>query len=117
MPNAVDLAYRLWLWFDARAASMPRTAQHGTGARMVATSESLMASLVRATYAKRGSDDRAEALAEANVHVAMLRLLTRGCRERKLLSVSQYEHAAEHLVALGRMIGGWQRAAAPREAP
>ncbi|MFO0645649.1 MAG: four helix bundle protein [Polyangiales bacterium] len=117
IPNAVDLSYRLWLWFDERVTSMPRAAQHTTGARMVSTSESLMECLVRATYAKRGSATRASALAQANVHVAMLRLLTRGCRERRHLSVGQYEHGTERLVELGRMIGGWQRAAPVVETP
>lgn len=109
--NAVDLAYRLWLWLDERVAAAPRDVRHGTGARMVALAESLMECLVRATYAKRGSPSRTDALAQANVHIAMLRLLVRGCRERRHLSVSQYDHASERLVELGRMVGGWLRAA------
>jgi hypothetical protein len=47
----------------------------------------------------------------------MLRLLVRGCRERKLLSVSQYDHASERLVELGRLVGAWQRATAVTDVP
>lgn len=115
IPNAVDLAYRFWLWIGDRAEVFPRGTRHGTGARMVDLAESIMASLVRATYAKRGSATRGSALAEANVDVAVLRLLVRGCRERKLLSVSQYDHATEQLVTLGKGIGAWLRAANPTE--
>ncbi len=84
---------------------------------MVSAAEDVMESLVRATYAKRGSATRTGALAQANVQVAVLRLLVRGCRERHLLSVSQHEHATELLVGLGRVIGGWQRATTSTDIP
>lgn len=52
------------------------------------------------------------ALADADLLLAALRTYLRLACELKFLSVKQYEHAARLADELGRLVGGWMRAAA-----
>ena len=113
VPVAVDRCYGLWLWLDARVIDFPVSARHGVGAIIVQTVVAALDALVEASYAPSGGVDRVAALRRANHRVALLRLLVRGARERHYLSIPQYEHAAEQLATLGRMIAGWLRHASP----
>jgi hypothetical protein len=111
LPAAVERTYDLWLWLDARVADFPVHARHGIGRRMLDTVLDLLAALLRAAYAPRGTDRLCAALDSANEHAALLRLLLRGARERRYLAVGQYEHAAERLVEIGKMAGAWRKRA------
>ena len=68
-----------------------------------------MDALTVATFAPRRSVSRSDALAHANHRVALLRLVLRGARERRL-SIDQHTYAAEQLSSIGRMVGAWLRA-------
>ena len=53
-------------------------------------------------------------LPEAEVRLNQLRLYVRLCMELKLLSFSQYEHAAGLLTEIGKLLGAWiKKAASP----
>ncbi|MEZ4298578.1 MAG: four helix bundle protein [Polyangiaceae bacterium] len=104
---AVERAYDLWLWLDARVTDFPAHARHGVGHAILGASIDLMTSLLRATYTPREDPRAREALAASNGHLALLRLLLRGARERRYLAIGQHEHAVERLAELGRMVGGW----------
>lgn len=103
----VERAYDLWLWVDARVVDFPAHARHSLGRRLRDAAIDLLALLLRATYAERESGRRRDALSEANEHIALLRLLLRGARERRYLSIDQHEHAAERVVEIGRRVGAW----------
>ena len=117
LPVAVIAAYDLWLWIDARLVDFPVWTRHALGRRLGDTAIDVLEGLTAATYARRGSRDSIAALARANQRLALLRLLLRGARDRRYLSVSQHEHTIERTAELGRMIGGWLRAAAKDPAP
>ncbi len=122
LPVAVERAYDiwLWLWLEARITDFPAAARHGTGRHILDAAVELLDAYLRATYAPSRSPDAAQALGLANQRLALLRLLLRGARERRYLSVAQHEHAIERLVELGRMTGAWLRRAitsAPAPAP
>jgi hypothetical protein len=109
LPVAVERAYDLWLWLDARVVDFPAHARHSMGRRTLDAAIDLLEALLAATYAPARSAEAARALADANRRLALLRLLLRGARERRYVSVAQHEHAAERLAELGRMVGGWAR--------
>lgn len=113
LPNAVNDAHDFWLWLDLRVRDLPTAARHTVGARMLTTSIDLLELLIQATYARRGSNTRHQSLARANVKLALLRLLVRGCRDRHYISIGQYEQAIEKLVALGKLVGAWLKSAQP----
>lgn len=115
VPVAVERAYDLWLWLDARVTDFPVTARHSLGPRVLGAIVDVMDLLTRAAYTPRDSPRRLEALLEASHRLALLRLLLRGCRERKYLSVSQHEHVVERVSELGRMLGGWIRHTGAKE--
>jgi hypothetical protein len=109
LPVAVERAYAAWLWLDARVTDFPTHARHGVGKRILDASIDLLDAYLRATYAPARSGEASAALVFANQRLALLRLLLRGARERRYLSVDQHEHAIELLAELGRMTGAWLR--------
>ena len=111
LPLAVDDAYTLWMYLDARIHDFPTAARHGLGARLLDASLDLVDTLLQATYAPRSSPTRRDALARANQRIAFLRILLRGARERHYLSVDQSEHATKLLLSLGGRVGAWLREA------
>lgn len=69
-----------------------------------------------ACYSPRGSA-RVELLALVNRRLALLRILLRGARERRYLSLGQHEHAMRLIDTWGKQVGGWlksERGAAAR---
>ncbi len=116
LPIAVDRAYAIWLWLDGRLVDFPAAARPLAGRRMSDAAIDLLDALLEATYARASSaGPRADALGRANQRLALLRLLLRGARERRYLSIAQHDHAVEQLGELGRMIGGWLRATIRKE--
>lgn len=109
LPAAVEHAYDTWLWLDARVTDFPAAARSNVGRRILDAAVDLLDAYLRATYAPKRSGEAAQALAQANHRLALLRLLLRGARERRYLSIEQHEHVAERLTELGRMTGAWLR--------
>ena len=52
---------------------------------------------------------RAGALARADVELTKLRFYLRLCRDMNLLKLNQYHHAAEMVAEIGRLLGGWRK--------
>jgi hypothetical protein len=117
LPGAVLAAYDLWIWLDGRLADFPAWARHGAGRRIGDAAIDVIDGLLEATYLPRGDPGRRVALTRANQRLALLRLLLRGARDRRYLSVDQHEHAAVRAVELGQMIGGWLRSMPKPTAP
>ena len=109
LPVAVQVAYEVWVWLDGRVEGFPANARRALGDRLLSESIDLLGDLVLASYAKRRSERQRRALEQASDRVALLRLLLRGARERRYLSIGQHEHVMSRLVELGRMLGGWKR--------
>ena len=108
-PVAVDRAYELWLWLEGRVQDFPTAQKHQLGRRILDGAIDAMDALLQATYSPRGSAERPRALHHANHRLALVRLLLRGARERRLLSIDQHEHAAKQVAELGTMVGAWLR--------
>jgi four helix bundle protein len=48
-------------------------------------------------------------LAEADVDLTKLRSYLRLCQDMQLLTARQYQHAAEMVTEIGRLLGGWRK--------
>jgi hypothetical protein len=64
----------------------------------------------RLIEAARAPDPRSK-LHEADTDLAKLRLYLRLCRDLGMLSPGQYEHVARMVDEVGRLLGGWLKAA------
>lgn len=63
----------------------------------------LLLLLTEAYYSKK----KLLQLQKANLMLEQTRLLMRLCKDRKLISISQYEYAVKELVEIGKQLGGW----------
>jgi len=104
----VQQTYDLALWVVRKVEKFPRSYRFSVGDRMVARSLDLLETLVEAAY----SSDKRSALERANQSVNSLRYLLRLGVDLKLLAGDSQEFAAGRLEEIGRMIGGWRKAAA-----
>ncbi|MBN1608247.1 MAG: four helix bundle protein [Polyangiaceae bacterium] len=105
----IEEGYQAWLWLDARVQGFPASARRQMGHRTLDAVLDALAAAAEAAYLPRGARRVAE-LETANRHLTLVRLLLRGARERRYLSVGQHEHAMRLLDAWGRQLGGWLRA-------
>ena len=101
--------YDLLLWLIPQAQKFPRIHRFGLGERVVRLALDFQETLIAAGLS--ASEKRREALLQADVQLAKLRQLLRLCKDLELFNIGQYEHAAGMLVEIGRLLGGWQKAA------
>ena len=107
-PAIVESGYQAWLWVDARIAAYPVCARRQLGHRTLDAVLDALSATTEAAYLSRGPA-RIGCLELANRRLTLTRILLRGARERRYLSISQHEHAIRLLEAWGRQLGGWLR--------
>lgn len=108
--NVVQRAYDLALWLVRKVERFPRSFRFSVGDRVVARALDLLETLTEAAY----TSDKVPLLDRANRGLNSLRLLLRMTLDLKLLAADAHEFAAGQLEEIGRMIGGWRKAAARR---
>jgi hypothetical protein len=106
----VQRAYDLALWLVRKVERFPRSFRFSVGDRVVARALDLLETLTEAAY----TSDKVPLLDRANRGLNSLRLLLRMTLDLKLLAADAHEFAAGQLEEIGRMIGGWRKAAARR---
>jgi len=107
-PVAVGKAYDFVLWLLPKVENFPKAHRFTVGERLSAHGLDLLSSLVEAAYAR----EKAGLLEEASRKVNSTRLLLRMAKDLKLMSIEAYGFSAERLDEIGRMVGGWSKAAA-----
>jgi hypothetical protein len=100
--------YELLRWLLPLAQQAPRAHRAGLARQLPDASFRLQRLLVRA--AKR-PEAATELLREADAALAELRLLLRLARDLRILSFNQYEEGARRTTEIGKLLGGWLRAA------
>jgi len=103
----VQRAYDLALWLVRKTEKFPRSFRFSVGERVVARALDVLESLAAAAY----SSDKRALLDQANRGVNSLRFLLRLSFDLKLLGSDSQEFTASKLEEIGRMIGGWRKAA------
>jgi len=95
------------LWLLPQAAKFPRMYRFTLAERVQRQALDLQETLIAAGL--RRGPERAAHLRQADVRLAQLRQTIRLCCDLSLLTVRQYEHAADRLAEIGRLLGGWQK--------
>ncbi len=103
----VQKAYDLTLWLLPKVEKFPRSFRFSVGERIVAAALDLLLLLVDASYARQ----KDTLLVDANRRVNALRFLLRLSNDLRLLPEARYAFASQRLDEVGRMVGGWLRAA------
>ena len=106
-PAIVGLAYEFVLWLIPKVDGFPRAHRFTVGERLTANGLDLLTTLVEAAYAR----DKAELLQQANRKINATRYLLRLAKDLRLLSVDSWGFSVDKLDEIGRMAGGWHRAA------
>jgi hypothetical protein len=107
-PLVVGKAYDFVLWLLPKVENFPRAHRFTVGERLTAHGLDLLTSLVEAGYARQ----KGELLEQASRKVNSTRYLLRMAKDLKLMSIEAYGFSADKLDEIGRMVGGWSKAAA-----
>ena len=103
--------YDLLRWLIPATVGFPRQQRFVLAQAVQQAALQLHRELVEAAYAA----EPATRLRQADATLARLRHYLRLCRDLKLLSVRQHEHVARMVDEIGRLLGGWLKAAARGE--
>lgn len=95
--------YDLGTWLLERADAFPKHKRLTYAQHLVRLCLKIEEEIVQALY----SSEKLELLEGLNRRLAVLRIFTRRCKDMKLLSIKQYEHASRKIDEVGRMLGGW----------
>jgi len=101
--------YETLVWILNHTEKFPRAQRFVMAKRIQEAALGFYDDLV---WASKSKARRREALSRADYHLERLRIYNRLAMEMKLSSMKQYEHLAERLDELGRLLGGWQRSSA-----
>jgi hypothetical protein len=100
------------LWLIPRTTKFPREQRFVLARAVQETALSLHETLIEAAMVDKGA--RPAALAAADVELTKLRFYVRLCKDLELIQMNQYQHVAEMLAEIGRLLGGWQKSLARR---
>jgi four helix bundle protein len=102
--------YDLLRWLIPLTIKFPRQQRFVLAAELQGCALRLHERLIEAAH---GEDTvRLAALATADVELDKLRHYLRLSHDLELITTGQYEHASERLAEIGRLLGGWRKAAA-----
>lgn len=110
--QVIPRTYDLILWLVPRLKEFPRDQRFLLGDRIQTLALDVLCLLIEANYTK----DRSGLLRQANLELEKLRYLIRLANDLHYLSTRRYQHAAERVDEIGRMIGGWAKSERPRKA-
>lgn len=96
-------------WVLERVEGFPKSQRFVLGQRLSNQVMDVLEILVEAAYSR----DKHGLLASANRQMEVVRWTVRMCKDRNLLSASQFEHSAKSLNECGKMVGGWWKQTKP----
>jgi len=91
------------VWLIERTERFRKSQRFGMALRLQDSILDFMDCLIDAAKSR----DPFKTLKRADVHLEKVRRYIRISVELKLLSIRQYEYASEHLVEIGKLLGGW----------
>ena len=104
--------YDLFVWSFHRSEGFPKvlrlTLTHRFGELLIAALELLLE--------LRYTRERTALFTRTNLTLEKLRVLSRALKDRRALSITQYEFFNRELNTIGRMLGGWMKANARKVA-
>lgn len=103
-------SYDLLRWLIPQTIKFPREQRFVVAEAVQRTALQFHERLIEAARA----DDPRPCLKQADVDLTKLRFYVRLCRDFELISSKQYEHAAQLLAEVGRLLGGWIKSVGSR---
>lgn len=97
--------YDLLRWLIPHTLQFPRQQRFVLAEAVQQAAFQFHEQLVEAAYAA----EPAPILQRADVTLTRLRFYLRLCRDLKLLSIGQHEHAARMVTEVGNLLGGWRK--------
>ncbi len=97
--------YRFNLWLIPTLEKFPRSQKFLLGDRIEAHALDVLERLIEATFTR----ERQSALRAANLGLEKLRFLIRMSMDLRHLDMRRYEHAAQAIDDVGRLVGSWTR--------
>jgi len=95
--------YAFLQWLIPLTADFPRHHRLGLARRLEESALDFYEAILQAGKSK----DDPRGLRAADVQLDKVRFYLRLCKDVRLLSVGQYEHAAKMVVEIGKLLGGW----------
>jgi hypothetical protein len=102
--------YDLILWVLPKLANFPKDQRFLLSDRIESLLLDILGLLIEAVYAQ----DRTRILEQANLKLDQLRYLVRITKDMKYISVKQYDFFCMRIIEIGRMVGGWRKAASAK---
>jgi len=103
-----DQWYHTCDWILQTCDRMPKHTRFTLSGRIANLALDVTALLTEAIYRK----DRADVLRRVNLLLEQLRIFFRLAKDRRYLSLSQYEFAGSAIDRCGKMVGGWLKTSA-----
>jgi hypothetical protein len=103
--------YDLLLWLIPTTTKFPREHRFVLGKAVQETAFRFQESLIEAALAHGRT--KPSRLAEADVLLTKLRFYLRLCLDLSVIAPRQYQHVAEMVTEVGRLLGGWRESLTP----
>lgn len=97
--------YKTLDWIMDVMEKMPKHTRFTISARILSMSLEIVEYILEAIYTK----DRLLILRRINLLLEKLRIFFRICKDRKYISIKQYEYISLQLNEAGKMCGGWAK--------
>jgi len=95
--------YTVTNWILERCEKMPKHTRFTVSGRISNLALETVELILEAIYIK----ERAPKIHQINLNLEKLRVFNRLCKDRKYLSLTQYEFFAREINKAGKMCGGW----------
>ena len=105
--------YRLLIWGFERAEGFPKVLRPSLTSRFLALLLEGLETLLELRYTR----EREPLFRATNLSFEKLRYLSRALKDRRALSLPQYEHFNRELNEVGKQLGGWRKACAAQARP
>ena len=99
--------YDFLAWLDPLTNDFPRTKRHATTQRLLDAAYNFLERTVEANNVRGRA--RAGLLADAGAELDKVRIYLRLAHHWQWINHGQYQHAANLVAELGRLLGGWQK--------
>lgn len=103
----VEKHYKLILWMLPKIANFPKDQRFLLADRIETILLEILELLIEAVYSR----DKKDILTKANLKLEQLRFMVRIAKDMKYISVKGYDYFCQSALEIGRMVGGWLKAA------
>lgn len=103
----VEKHYKLILWMLPKISNFPKDQRFLLADRIEQILLDILEMLIEAVYSNR----RREILIKVNLKLDVLRFMMRITKDMKYINLKAYDFFCQSVLEIGRMVGGWMKAA------